>query len=143
MSSLPPNLINERGRRTEVARLLALGILRRKIRLSRQFEPTHSSNSLDFGVFQAFMPPKTHGTKNQKTKEKQMDKTLLARVAALPNMPLSDLKALWRDVYQDEPHAKHFRGHKSHIVRRLAYRLCRSLLTALTVDRKPDRTASQ
>ena len=32
-----------------------------------------------------------------------MDKTLLARVAALPNMPLSDLKALWRDVYQDEP----------------------------------------
>jgi len=46
-----------------------------------------------------------------------MDKTLLARVAALPNMPLSDLKALWRDVYQDEPPG----GHKSHIVRRLAY----------------------
>ncbi|MCG7878643.1 MAG: DUF6362 family protein [Candidatus Thiodiazotropha endolucinida] len=42
-----------------------------------------------------------------------MDKTLLARVAALPNMPLSDLKALWRDVYQDEPPG----GHKSHIVR--------------------------
>ncbi len=31
-----------------------------------------------------------------------MNKTLLARVAALQNMPLSDLKALWRDVYQDE-----------------------------------------
>ncbi len=52
-----------------------------------------------------------------------MDKTLLARVAALPNMPLSDLKTLWRDVYQDEPPANYFRGHKSHIVRRLAYRL--------------------
>ncbi len=31
-----------------------------------------------------------------------MNKKLLARVAALQNMPLSDLKALWRDVYQDE-----------------------------------------
>ena len=48
-----------------------------------------------------------------------MDKTLLARMAALPNMPLSDLKALWRDLYQNEPPG----GHKSHIVRRLAYRL--------------------
>ena len=48
-----------------------------------------------------------------------MDKTLLARVAALPNMQLSELKALWRDVYQDEPPG----GHKSHIIRRLAYRL--------------------
>lgn len=47
MSSLSPNLINERDRRTEVARLLALGILRRKIRLNRQKEATHPSNSLD------------------------------------------------------------------------------------------------
>ena len=46
-----------------------------------------------------------------------MDKTLLARVAALPNMSLSDLKPLWRGVYQDEPPG----GHKSHIVRSLAY----------------------
>lgn len=51
MSSLSPNLINERDRRTEVARLLALGILRHKIRLNRQFEPTNPSNSLDFRVF--------------------------------------------------------------------------------------------
>ena len=51
MSSLPPNLINERDRRSEVARLLALGILRRKIRLNHQFEPTNPSNSLDFRVF--------------------------------------------------------------------------------------------
>ncbi|WP_039758506.1 hypothetical protein [Bartonella queenslandensis] len=51
MSSLPPNLINERDRRTEVAHLLALGILRLKIRLNHQFEPTNPSNSLDFRVF--------------------------------------------------------------------------------------------
>lgn len=51
MSSLSPNLINERDRRSEVARLLALGILRRKIRLNRQFELTNPSNSLDFRVF--------------------------------------------------------------------------------------------
>jgi hypothetical protein len=51
MSSLPPNLINERDHRTEVARLLALGILRRKIRLNRQKEAIHPSNSLDFRVF--------------------------------------------------------------------------------------------
>ena len=51
MSSLSPNLINERDRRTKVARLLALGILRRKIRLNRQKEATHPSNSLDLQVF--------------------------------------------------------------------------------------------
>ncbi|WP_212111457.1 DUF2924 domain-containing protein [Bartonella queenslandensis] len=48
-----------------------------------------------------------------------MDKTLLARVAALPNMPLADLKTLWRQVYNDEPPS----GNKNHIVRKLAYRL--------------------
>ena len=32
-----------------------------------------------------------------------MDKTLLARITALPNMPLSELKTLWRDVYEHEP----------------------------------------
>lgn len=58
MSSLSPNLINERDRRTEVARLLALGILRRKIRLNRQFEPTHPSNSLDLQVFPSVHAPK-------------------------------------------------------------------------------------
>ena len=58
MSSLSSNLINERDRRTEVARLLALGILRRKIRLNRQFEPTHPSNSLDFRVFPSVHAPK-------------------------------------------------------------------------------------
>lgn len=48
-----------------------------------------------------------------------MDKTLLARITALPNRPLSELQALWRDVYETEPPG----GRKSHIVRRLAYRL--------------------
>ena len=48
-----------------------------------------------------------------------MDKTLLARITALPNMPLSELKTLWRDVYEHEPPG----GQKRHIVRRLAYRL--------------------
>ena len=64
MSSLSPNLINERDRRTEVARLLALGILRRKIRLNRQKEAANPSNSLDLQVF-----PSVHaydeGLKNQ------------------------------------------------------------------------------
>ena len=56
MSSLSPNLINERDRRNEVARLLALGILSRNIRMNRQKEATHPSNSLDFRAFQVFMP---------------------------------------------------------------------------------------
>jgi|GEM_PF-2903821 len=60
-----------------------------------------------------------------------MDKTLLARIAALPNMSLSELKALWRDVYEDEPPS----GHKSYIVRGLAYRTC---LWSRSANRKPD-----
>lgn len=48
-----------------------------------------------------------------------MYKTVLARVDALPNMPISELKTLWRDVYEEEPPT----GHKSQIIRRLAYRL--------------------
>jgi len=59
MSSLPPSLINERDRRTEVARLLALGILRRKMRLSRQKEAINPSNSLDKHVLSS-----VHGTKD-------------------------------------------------------------------------------
>jgi|GEM_PF-3588845 len=51
MSLLPLNLINERDRRTEVARLLALSIFRRKMRLNSQKEATHPSNSLDFRIF--------------------------------------------------------------------------------------------
>ncbi|WP_039758503.1 DUF2924 domain-containing protein [Bartonella queenslandensis] len=48
-----------------------------------------------------------------------MDKTVLARVVALPNMSISELKTLWRDVYEEEPPI----GNKSQIIRRLAYRL--------------------
>ena len=48
-----------------------------------------------------------------------MDRRPLARVAALPTMSLSELKALWRDVYETEPPG----GRKGHIIRRLAYRL--------------------
>ena len=51
MSSLSPNLINERDRRTEVARLLTLGIILCKISLNRQKEATIPSNSLDFRGF--------------------------------------------------------------------------------------------
>jgi len=68
MSSLSPNLINERDRRTEVARLLALGILRRKIRLNRQKEAAHPSNSLDFRVF-----PSIHAHDEEPKKQGETD----------------------------------------------------------------------
>ncbi|WP_212111455.1 hypothetical protein [Bartonella queenslandensis] len=53
MSSLSPSLINEQDRRSKVARLLALGILRHKLRLKSQFEPANLSNSLDFRDFRS------------------------------------------------------------------------------------------
>ena len=48
-----------------------------------------------------------------------MDKTVLARVAALPRMTLPELKALWRDLYREDPP----RTKSAHLVRRLAYRI--------------------
>ena len=68
MSSLSPNLINERDRRNEVARLLALGILRRKIRLNHQKEATHPSNSLDLHVF-----PSVHAHDEEQKKQGETD----------------------------------------------------------------------
>ena len=68
MSLLPPNLLTERDRRNEVAHLVALGILRRKIRLIGQKDPEHASNSLDFrGV------PSVHGHDEQRNNQGETD----------------------------------------------------------------------
>lgn len=48
-----------------------------------------------------------------------MDKTVLARVVALPKMKLPELRQLWRDVYQQDPP----RANGATLTRRLAYRL--------------------
>ena len=48
-----------------------------------------------------------------------MEKTVLARVAALPRMSLPELKKLWRDVYGEDPP----RTKSTFLVRRLAYRI--------------------
>jgi hypothetical protein len=48
-----------------------------------------------------------------------MDKTVLARVAALPRMSLAELKKLWRDLYGEDPP----RTKSTYLVRRLAYRI--------------------
>ena len=48
-----------------------------------------------------------------------MEKTVLARVAALPRMSLPELKVLWRDVYGEDPP----RTKSTFLVRRLAYRI--------------------
>lgn len=61
MSLLSPHLINERDRRYEVACLLALSILRHKIRLNRQSKQKQPSNSLDLQVF-----PNIHGIEDNK-----------------------------------------------------------------------------
>ena len=121
MSSLSPNLINERDRRTEVARLLALGILRRKIRLNRQKEATHPSNSLDLRDF-----PSVHAHDEEPKIRRNRWIKHFWRVWRHSNMPPSELKALWRDVYQDEPPG----GHKSHMFADWLI-ACRSLLMAL------------
>ena len=48
-----------------------------------------------------------------------MDKTLLARVAALPKMNLPALRRIWREVYNQDPP----RATGATLARRLAYRL--------------------
>ena len=48
-----------------------------------------------------------------------MQNDVLARVAALPRMPMSELSALWKELFQGEAP----KYNKTHLVRRIAYRL--------------------
>lgn len=48
-----------------------------------------------------------------------MQNDVLARVAALPQMPMPELSALWKELFQgDAP-----KYNKTHLVKRIAYRL--------------------
>jgi hypothetical protein len=44
---------------------------------------------------------------------------VMAQVAALPAMPIKELKAMWRDLYGKEPPPYN----RAYIVKRLAYRI--------------------
>lgn len=68
MSLLPPTLLHEQDRRKEVAHLLAIGLLRRKIRLTGQENTENSLNSLDFRVF-----PSVHGHDEQRNTQGETD----------------------------------------------------------------------
>ena len=48
-----------------------------------------------------------------------MTDTILARVAALPEMPMAELKRLWRQLYGNEPP----QFNRPFLVKRLAYRI--------------------
>ncbi|MEX2453686.1 MAG: DUF2924 domain-containing protein [Rhodospirillaceae bacterium] len=48
-----------------------------------------------------------------------MSSTVLARLAALPTKDIAELRRMWRDLIGDEPPP----GNRTHIVRRLAYRI--------------------
>ena len=48
-----------------------------------------------------------------------MTDTILARVAALPEMPMAELKRLWRELYGNEPP----QFNRPFLVKRLAYRI--------------------
>lgn len=48
-----------------------------------------------------------------------MSSTVLAQLAALPTKDIAELRRMWRDLVGDEPPP----GNRTHIVRRLAYRI--------------------
>ena len=48
-----------------------------------------------------------------------MQNNVLARVAALPQMPMAELAAMWEEVFQAKPP----KYNKPYLVKRLAYRL--------------------
>ena len=48
-----------------------------------------------------------------------MQNDVLARVAALPRMPMPELSALWKELFQVEAP----KYNKTHLIKRIAYRL--------------------
>lgn len=48
-----------------------------------------------------------------------MNGTVLAQLAALPDKDIAELRRMWRDLVGDEPPP----GNRTHIVRKLAYRI--------------------
>nr|CRH06177.1 conserved protein of unknown function [Candidatus Magnetococcus massalia] len=77
------------------------------------------------------------------------NESVLRQVTALPDMTMSDLKAMWRDLFNQEPqhHGKHY------LVRKLAYRIqelafgginksTKKRLDELSGDKKPSNKVS-
>jgi hypothetical protein len=48
-----------------------------------------------------------------------MKNNVLAQIAGLPKLPIADVKKLWRDLYDSEPH----HASKTYLIKQIAYRL--------------------
>lgn len=70
-----------------------------------------------------------------------MKNNVLARVAALPNLPMAELTAMWKELFQTEPP----KYNKPFLVKRLAYRLQEIAynVDSTTIDKRIDQYAKE
>ena len=99
-------------RLAEACDLLALGLIRLRARQSSELSP-------DLGESSLHIPPAPERSCKTSTTESRMTDTIPARLAALKTMPMPDLKAQWRELFETEPPP----FNRRYLENRLAYRI--------------------
>ena len=94
MNRLHPWHLSGKERVSEVCWLLALGLIRLRLRQSSELSAALGESSLH-------IPPDQSGHAKPNTTESRMTDPIPARVAALKTMPMPELKAQWRDALRD------------------------------------------
>ena len=112
MNPLNPDRMSAKERLAEVTRLLALGLIRLR---ARQSSRTICRHRREFATLSA-RPERSCETE---TTEKRMTDPIPARLAALKTMPMPELKAQWRELFETEPPQFNRRA----LENRLAYRI--------------------
>ena len=112
MNPLHPRYMLEQAGVDEVARLLALGLIRLRARQSSEV------SAPSWRKF-ATLPARPERSCETETTENRMTDTIPARLAALKTTPVPELKAQWRELFDTEPPPYNRR----YLENRLAYRI--------------------
>ena len=111
---LAPSAMTPAERRAELCGLLALGLVRLRMRDEGEVSDDTGESSLHY-------PPDQMPSCNSNSPEKRMNKPdpIPARLAALKTTPTPDLKQQWRDLFDSEPPP----FNRRYLESRLAYRI--------------------
>ena len=112
MNPLNPDRMSAKERLAEVTRILALGLIRLRARQSSQV------SALRWRKF-ATLPARPERSCETETTESCMTDPIPARLAALKTMPMPELKAQWRELFETEPPP----FNRRHLENRIAYRI--------------------
>ena len=112
MNPLNPDRMSAKERLAEVTRILALGLIRLRARQSSQVSELTGESS-------PTLPARPERSCETETTENRMTDPIPARVAALKTMPMPELKAQWRELFETEPPP----FNRRHLENRIAYRI--------------------